>query len=1007
MKAYLTIKYICFNFWLLLLLASTVSAAEKNSAWQDYEQAVNLYRYGGATDKILKLCKSVRKNAGDPVLQARAAFLSVQVYNAENNFHKAGELLADLYNPADKFPKTISAEARLRHANILHKMLQPERAQQLFITVCDSAPNIFYAREAQLGLANLFANTGSWQKSDSVLTALVAVMPNYKNDERVRILTARQALSLGNPQQAIGQLQGKQSEASLVLLAQAYEKAGKSIMAVGVYKKICDRYPGTIAAENALFQAGEVFMRAEDWLAARNEFKKLLQNYPQSSRKTSVQFRLGWIYLQLKQYDKALAAFQVRLSDPGQASYFAFMRAECLYRMGLTAPEKLQEAVLAFNGLAALYSKSTVAPPAKLRAALILFERGAAADAVISLRQFLSLYPKDELGATAIFLLATRGEPGMAGYYFNSLIEKYQRSALFDVALTALQVKDYRKEKYQEIINRQAHLGLEKIKSGNPFWLRAQALLHAESSYYLQHYEQALRDYDQAIGGSEDEIAQNAKLGKAWCLLQQGFVDSARVRFVKLEKNLAGPAFAKAAYGLATCYFRQKEYEKALQVYPANLADEGNGELQALIAKSLFRSAECYFRLEYYGQAIEIWLQLAQNYPQHKLAAKSLYRAADTYFRANHFDKAETTYTQILQNYNSSSFAAESMLQLAQCKYNSGDYQAAVSGFEKFIKKYPRHRKSKDALEGIQLGYYQMGQSELASGTLEKVIEEFPDGMLSADARYRLASSYLAGGNFTKAIEAFKEILTQFPGTSYAMDAQFALAGAYQAQGKNEMANAEYQRFIQYFPDSPNIAEATFNLAIGYFNLESYLSASDFFNQIAEKHQHSSFYLPALQNLGWCYKKLGENEKALQYFQLFVDKNAAGPEQDQMRLQIATMKAELGLEAEAMPVFLALSKNSDGEIAAEAAYQRAMLLLKNENIELARRAFNLAIKKGAADNFYRLSALAQLGAIYEGRKNWKKAVAAYKLLADSASDPTWVAAAQERMQAIVSRISAE
>ena len=80
-------------------------------------------------------------------------------------------------------------------------------------------------------------------------------------------------------------------------------------MAVSVYKKLHDKFPGTPEAQQALFQAAEVFMRAEDWLAARSEFKRLLQSGPQNA--DGIHFRLGWIYMNLGELDQALAGIPV------------------------------------------------------------------------------------------------------------------------------------------------------------------------------------------------------------------------------------------------------------------------------------------------------------------------------------------------------------------------------------------------------------------------------------------------------------------------------------------------------------------------------------------------------------------------------------------------------------------------------------------------------------------------------------------------------------------------
>ncbi|KAA3659402.1 MAG: outer membrane protein assembly factor BamD, partial [Calditrichaeota bacterium] len=693
-----------FRFTTAFLLFSTAAllAGEKTKPWQIYQQAANLFQQSGSPEKILDLCKEAADDAENPILQARALFLAAQVQIAEKNTGKAHDILEDIYKNETRFPVNIANEARLRDAELYNTAGDSSNALRLFTVVCDSAANLFLLQEARLGLASVLAETNRWQESDSVLNLVVGESPNYKADERVRALSARQALSLQNSQKAIELLQGNQSKTSLKLLARAYEQAGKSIMAVGVYKKLRDLYPRTQAAEDALFRAGEVFLRAEDWLAAKNEFEKLVELYPESERSALVKYRLGWIYLHLNRLVEALKAFDYISPQPDHAAYFAYMRAECLYRIGKGIPEKLQEAILAFNSLSALYSQSTIAPLAKLRAALIRFEKGDKQDAIISLRQYLSLYSKDALAPTTVFMLAVHGDAATSAHYHRQLIEKYPNSYLYGAALTALQEMDYAEGKYQEIINRQAHLGQKATSGTKTYWQRAQHLLHAEASYFLKHYSQARADYRDAASETDDFLTQNARLGEAWCLLQQGAVDSARTIFTQMRDVVTGADVAKAEYGIATCDFRAQKYEEALHAYPTDIAAEGNRELQAIIAKSHYLGGECFFRLEYYGQAIESWLKLVELFPDDPLASRAQYRAADTYFRANHFAEADSAYQIVLNRYAKSPYAAESMLQVAQCKYNAAQFEDAVAQFKRFIESYPEHAKTRDALEGIQ-----------------------------------------------------------------------------------------------------------------------------------------------------------------------------------------------------------------------------------------------------------------------------------------------------------------
>ncbi|MCB0287794.1 MAG: hypothetical protein KDE57_14140, partial [Calditrichaeota bacterium] len=55
---------------------------------------------------------------------------------------------------------------------------------------------------------------------------------------------------------------------------------------------------------------------------------------------------------------------------------------------------------------------------------------------------------------------------------------------------------------------------------------------------------------------------------------------------------------------------------------------------------------------------------------------------------------------------------------------------------------------------------------------------------------------------------------------------------------------------------------------------------------------------------------------------------------------------------------------------------------------------------GESADYYRLSSLAQLAAIYENIGKDSKAVSAYQLLVNSTSEERWVVAAEERIQAL-------
>lgn len=984
---------------LMTVLASQTLAGTKDSAWQNYDKATELFARAAPAEEILALCKQALEQTEAPSLYARTSFLKARVLVREKRYAAAHKTFAEIYSGTRSLPEVIRLEAKLRDARLYQQERQNEAALSLLRDVAAASEHPVIQQEARVALAWEVAERLDWNACDSLLTHVVQDQEAYERDERILVLRARIQMAQNQPESAIEILQGSRSKLALTYLAKAFEQAGKPIMAVGAHNTLSDLFPDSDVAEKALLHASDVFMRAEDWLAARSQFNRLLQRYPQTRHHSEVHFRLGWLHLQLGQYEQALNAFAAA-GTPANRDYVTFMEAECLRKMGDADPQKLQEALLKYNSVTALFPNSPLAALATLRSALTMFERGDTSNATVSLRQFLSLHSKDELAPAATFLLATRSGPDKSSQYFEEILQKYPHGIVFDAALVGLQKLDYEERAYQNVINRKTNFQTNASSGPTNDYQRLHHLLLAESAYYLKQYELANKHYAAAGNDSKDDLSQKAALGQAWCQLQSGQPEQAALAFETLTKTITSENQRRAAFGLATAYFRMQQYQEAIRTYPVRNEKISDPERRQMFAKSLYRIGESYYRLQYYAQAIETWEQLGEQYPESTLAPEAQLKIADTYFRANHYEEAIAVHQDILQNYAATPYARKSLLQLAQCEYNAGDYEAAITHFEDFLMTYPEDAQRKDALSGLQLGYYQLGQGDQASEALQKLIAQSPNSTLSADARFQLAMNHLTEENYAAAIQTFKEILTLFPESSYAMDAQFALAKAYNEKGDYEKATQEFSRFIQYFSEGSQIPEAVFNIGIGFFNLESYLSASDYFQRVLEQHPKSEFYPAALQNLGWCYERLGEPERAAEYFEQYLREFPKAEDVANIKLQAARINAESGNLAKARPALQSLQKHPDPAIATEAAYHLGIAYLDASDLGAAKQSFRSAIQRGSADGFYRIHAMSQLAALYESEQDWKNAVAMYQMIVDSTTDETWTAAAQERIKAL-------
>jgi len=415
--------------------------------WEKYVRAAELFQTDSTAQQIKALCRSVRKETDDPVLFSRATLLLSDVYQQNGKLEKVHQLLQQIYT-GNFAPQTIMQEAKLRDGQTFLVQKKHLLAKKLFSDVAKNTSSNFLRQEGRLALAWQYADDIQWTLCDSVLSEIVNEQPAYNKDERMLVLRARQNIAKVNPNAAIALLKNTHGRSALRYLAQAYEQAGKPILAVGVYNKIHDLYQNSPEAEAALFQGAEVFMKSGDWIAARSELQRFLDVYPKTSYLPMINFRLGWIAFKLGKYDEALNYFQ-NVSTDITESYIAFMEAECYRSMGKKDAGKLHEAVLKYNHIIALYPNSVLAPLAELRMALTLLDEGEKKDAIISLRQFLSLHPKDNLASAATFLLATHVDEPKKFDYFTTILSRFPGQDVFDAALAALQKQDYDAANYQ------------------------------------------------------------------------------------------------------------------------------------------------------------------------------------------------------------------------------------------------------------------------------------------------------------------------------------------------------------------------------------------------------------------------------------------------------------------------------------------------------------------------------------------------------------------------------
>jgi TolA-binding protein len=183
--------------------------------------------------------------------------------------------------------------------------------------------------------------------------------------------------------------------------------------------------------------------------------------------------------------------------------------------------------------------------------------------------------------------------------------------------------------------------------------------------YYLKdlsYYYYKTEDYDKSIEFSQRLIKEfpNSKL------INDAFV------FVRMGE----------------CYYIQKRYREALEVYKK--ASEYSLPLDEA-SYVQYRIGFCYYYQKKFSEAIEEFQRFLKNYPEDKYAPEVTFRIASSFQEKGLISQAIEEYQRILRDYPQYEYINDTLYQLWECYRYKKDYDSAIAVFKWFIKTYPKN----------------------------------------------------------------------------------------------------------------------------------------------------------------------------------------------------------------------------------------------------------------------------------------------------------------------------
>jgi len=546
------------------------------------------------------------------------------------------------------------------------------------------------------------------QKYQETIDALQPVLDEIKTPD----LVAEAQYRLGCSQAALKQFDEaiKSLEASLaaapkwsladdthLVLAFAYQQTKNLDKAKQHAQAVIADFPNSKLLDRAHFRLGECCRLNNELKTAAAEYQRVVDDSPDSKLMPQVLYGLGWARLGLKDYPAAENAFN-QLID-GYPNDKLTPRGR--YGRGL-ARRQLKKPGPAVEDLEALLATN---PPQA--------EKSQARHVLGLCQKDLKQYDK----AIATFTKLLEEDPEYAeavnvrfelGWAQN--LSKHEKEAAATFAKLAEDFPDHA-------------LAIDSLCLVGDYEYRQKNYKKAAQVYY-----NAMRKAGKTKLG--EEIAY--KLGWTYYLIDD--FDRGQAMFLYQRKTWPqGKLLAEALFMEAECFFKQKKYQEALDLY-LTVGKPGNEDMRVL---SLLHAGNAAGQLKQWQQSLDLLTKCVEQFPNSKYLPQALYEKGWALQKLDKPDEAMTIYKQVIAMTDQEP-AARAKFAIGAIHFGRREHADAIINYIDVASNYAIPDLQADALWEAARCYEVLRKIPQAINQYQKLIDQFPQNPKAPQAKARL-----------------------------------------------------------------------------------------------------------------------------------------------------------------------------------------------------------------------------------------------------------------------------
>lgn len=572
------------------------------------------------------------------------------------------------------------------------------------------------------------------------------------------------------------------------------------------------------------FAAG--FYRKGRWQYSADAFKKFLADYPNHSRATMARLYYGLSLNSLEKYAESreqLLEFVKADPDNRYAADAKYRIAEDSYYLKDSAA-----AVAQFEAYLADHDGHGLNAWARLLLGESYNRLESYAKAEAALRPLVNLPPPANIVADSTYALAEamQGQNRFddASKYYEDVVnmksDSFSHKALFRVARIHYDNRDFAKAAA-------AYDRLGTEFSDKP--LAATAIFQAGvARFQMKQFEQAYVQFEKVPKNSE--AARYVGLWKGLCLRDAGRLPDARKTFASALKE-AGESPIAAEIMFHRAQLEVLDGEKAV--------------------------------------AAQMYMDLADRWPQNSAVAESLFNAAELKMELQELDVASRVLNRLQTDFPQKAKAPQVLLLQGRLLLNQGNAEEAVAILQSTL-----DMKSGSPAEALGRNYhliralYRSKQFAEAVETYEPLQELFatPDAASYWGAISLAAVSSLELKDYAKAEQYADDYLKLELQPEKTPDALATRAIAASHLKKFPIARSDLAKLTTDFAENPQTWMAVLQAAEAAWQQKDYAQAAEFFELAATQKDNRSLQA-ALSGAGWSYYRLENFEKSNELFE--------------------------------------------------------------------------------------------------------------------------------------------